>query len=65
MSRTIFKKVLVGKGGFEPPTYWFKVSYSAAELLPNGAYEEIRTPDTRFFKPMLYQTELRMLMYKY
>lgn len=32
-----FKIILVGKGGFEPPACWFKVSYSTAELLPNMA----------------------------
>jgi hypothetical protein len=44
---------LVGKGGFEPPTCWFKVSYSAAELLPNGGNWLNWTISTGLWDPCL------------
>jgi hypothetical protein len=37
---------MVQAGGFEPPTYCLKDSYSTVELRQHGAQEETRTPKT-------------------
>ena len=43
-------KIMAGKGGFEPPTYAFKVRYSAGELLPNKCQTKILA-DSRGIDP--------------